>query len=223
MKLSFPQVIEGDFGGFRGVGSIPYAYVIGVDGKVIFEGNSGYAGEIDKEIKKVKYLGLGKNDVAKEVEKAAQLLSAGEYAKAMDEARKVKEKKGDDVAVAADADLVVSRVERKVSNMRASIDAAKEARRYHEAVAMLTALSGRQFKGMEAAEKAATELKEMKADKAIKDELSAWAALTTLLETIKKQKDAARKTELESFALRNAGKAAAEDAAKLAGEITDSK
>jgi hypothetical protein len=88
---------------------------------------------------------------------------------------------------------------------------------------MLTVLSGRAFKGMEAADKAATELKEMKADKAIKDELSAWTALTTLLESIKKQKDAARKAELENFANRNTGKAAAEEAMKLAGEITDSK
>jgi thiol-disulfide isomerase/thioredoxin len=223
MNLSFPQVIEGDFGGFRGVGSIPYAYVIGVDGKVIFEGHSGYTGEIDKEIKKVRYLGLGKNEVAKEVEKAAQLLSAGEYAKALDEARKVKEKKGEDQAVATDADLIVARVEGKVANMRKSIDSAKESRRYHEAVAMLTVLSGRAFKGMEAADKAATELKEMKTDKAIKDELSAWAALTTLLESIKKSKDAARKAELENFANRNTGKAAAEEAMKLAGEIADSK
>lgn len=219
MKLTFPQVIEGSFGGFPGVGSIPYAYVIGVDGKVLWEGNSGYAGEIDKEIKKVKYLGLGKNEIAKELEKAAQMLGTGDYAKAADEARKVKEKKADDAAIVADADLIISRVDARAAGLRKAIDTAKEARRYHEAAAMLATLSGKGFKGMEVADTAATELKEMKADKGIKEELAAWNALTTLLETIKKQKDAARKAELENFATRNAGKAAADEASKLAAEI----
>jgi hypothetical protein len=51
--LTFPAVLEGNFP-FRGVGALPYAFVIGVDGTVIFEGHDGYSGVIDEEIKKVK-------------------------------------------------------------------------------------------------------------------------------------------------------------------------
>jgi len=51
--LTFPDVLEGSFP-FQGVGTLPYAYVIGVDGTVIFEGHDGYSGVIEEEIKKVK-------------------------------------------------------------------------------------------------------------------------------------------------------------------------
>ena len=51
--LTFPDVLEGSFP-FQGVGSLPYAYVIGVDGRVIFEGHSGYSAVIDEEIRNVK-------------------------------------------------------------------------------------------------------------------------------------------------------------------------
>ena len=51
--LTFPDVLEGNFP-FWGVGSLPYAYVIGVDGTVIFEGHDGYSAVIEEEIKKVK-------------------------------------------------------------------------------------------------------------------------------------------------------------------------
>jgi thiol-disulfide isomerase/thioredoxin len=54
--LTFPDVLEGSFP-FQGVGTLPYAYVIGVDGTVIFEGPNGYSAVIDEEIKKVKYSG----------------------------------------------------------------------------------------------------------------------------------------------------------------------
>src|SRR5262249_7613171 len=51
--LTFPGVLEGSFP-FQGAGTLPYAYVIGVDGPVIFEGHSGYWAVIDEEIQKVK-------------------------------------------------------------------------------------------------------------------------------------------------------------------------
>lgn len=218
--LTFPQVLEGSFP-FNGVGTIPYAYVIGVNGDVIWEGNKGYPGIVDEEIKKVKYLGLGKPEVAKEVEKAAIAFSAGEYAKAREEAIKAKERKADDSAVVADADYVIARVDAKAAALRAEIDSDKASRRYHEAVAGLETLSGKAYKGMEVCDAAAAELKELRADKAVKDELKAWDALTKLQDSQKKLADkAARKRALEEFARKNDGMAAGEEAAKLAAEIS---
>jgi len=51
--LTFPDVLEGSFP-FQAVDKLPYAYVIGVDGTVIFEGHDGYSAVIEDEIKKVK-------------------------------------------------------------------------------------------------------------------------------------------------------------------------
>ncbi|MBE7492220.1 MAG: TlpA family protein disulfide reductase [Planctomycetes bacterium] len=217
--LTFPQVLEGNFP-FNGVGSIPYAYVIGVNGDVIWEGHKGYVGVIDEEIKKVKYLGLGKPEVAKEVEKAAVAFGAGEYAKARDEALKAKEKKADDAAVVADADYIITRVDARAAALRSKIDADKDARRYHDAVAGLETLSGKAFKGMEVATAAETELKELKADKKVKEELKAWDALTKLQDSQKKLADkAAKKRALEEFARKNEGTAAGEEAAALAAKL----
>jgi len=51
--LTFPDVLEGSFP-FQSAGTLPYAFVIGVDGTVIFEGHNGYSAVIDEEIQKVK-------------------------------------------------------------------------------------------------------------------------------------------------------------------------
>ncbi len=218
--LTFPQVIEGSFP-YNGVGTIPYAYVIGVDGNVIFEGHKGYAGVIDEEIKKVKYLGLGKPEVAKDLEKSAVAFSTGEYAKAREEALKAKEKKPEDAAVVADAEYIIAKVEAKATALRTQIDADKAAKRYHLAVKGLETLSGKAFKGMEVADTAAAELKEIKADKAIKEELKAWDALTKLQDSQKKITDnAAKKRALEDFARKNDGMAAASEATAQAAKLS---
>lgn len=215
--LKMPQVLEGEFGGYPGVGSIPYAYVIGVDGKVIWEGNSGYVGVIDEEIKKIKYLGLGKQDVHKDLEKSAAAFGAGEFGKAREEALKAREKNSE---VAEDADYIIARVDAKAATLRKKADETKAARRYHETLKVLEELSGKGFKGMEAATAAAEEIKEMKKDKDIAKELKAWDALAKTIESNEKVKDAAtRKTNLLNFVKKNEGMAAAEEAEKLAAEI----
>jgi thiol-disulfide isomerase/thioredoxin len=211
--LTFPQVLEGNMGGFPGVGTIPYAYVIGVDGKVIFENNSGYGAVIEKEIEKIKYLGLGKNDVAPGLEKAATSFAQKDYAGAREEARKIKDKEGASEDQVADADYIIARVDAVVVGLQKRIEAAKAARRYHEAIAMLEELAGKQFRGMEASIKAAEEVKELKKDKAVKEELKAWDALAKTLEANKKAKTAAdRKKNLEAFIKKHEGSAAADDA-----------
>lgn len=215
-----PQVKEGNFP-YPGVGSIPYAYVIGVDGTVIFEGHSGYVSVIDNEIKKIKYLGLGKPDVAKGVEKAAQAFVDKQYAKAIDEANKVIEK-GKDEAAVADAQFVIERCNAMGAKLRADADKAKEEKRYLDAFAALeTLVNG--FKGMELGDNAANELKELRKDKDVKREVDAATALNKLRESFKTMKTNADKAKaLRDFAKRNDGTRAAADASAQADEIESS-
>lgn len=213
--LTFPQVVEGNMGGFPGVGRIPYAYVIGVDGKVIFEGSKGYVGVIDEEIKKIKYLGLGKNEVAEGLEKAASAYSEGDYAKAREEAAKEKEGNADNEALVADADYIINKVDGLISKKLAAVDAAKAARRYHEAVAILEELSGKSFKGLEVADQAKDDLKELTKDKEVKEELKAWDAYTKTAEANEKARDEeTKRANWEKFVKKYEGTAAADEAAK---------
>lgn len=213
--LTFPQVIEGNMGGFPGVGRIPYAYVIGVDGTVVFEGSSGYGAAIETEIEKINYLGLGKNDVAPGLEKAATAFSEKEYSKARDEATKQKESNADDEALVADADYIINKVDALVARLFAEVDTAKEKRRYHDAVATLERLTGKEFKGLEAADKAGEDLKELKKDKQVKEELKAWDAFGKTVEANGKTDNTdAQRANLEKFIKKYDGTAAAEDAAR---------
>ncbi|MCC7510314.1 MAG: redoxin domain-containing protein [Planctomycetes bacterium] len=213
--LTFPQVIEGSMGGFPGVGTIPYAYVIGVDGTVIWEGNHGYVGVVAEEITKIKYLGLGKNEVAPGLEKAATAYSAGDYAAARDEAIRQKEKNVDNEAVAADADYIIGKVNALVDAKLKQVEDAKAIRHYHVAVRILEELTGKAFKGMEVAEKAKEDLDALKKDKAVKDELKAWDAYEKTVAANEKAKDSAtKKKNLVAFAKKYEGTAAADEARK---------
>lgn len=220
--LTFPIPIRNgsSFEGYKGGNGLPYAFVVGPDAKVVWQGRSGYEAVIEEQLKRIKYPGLGKLDVAKELEKSAVLFGTGEFAKAAEEAAKAKEKKADDEKVVADADYIIARVDAKAAALRAKIDAAKTARRYHEAVKSLEILAGKGFKGMEVGTAAETELKELKADKAVKDELKAWDALAKVVEANEKIKDApTKKKNLEGFAKRNEGMAAADEATAMAAAI----
>jgi len=221
--LTFPIAIRNgsSFEGYKGGNGLPYAFVVGPDGKVVWQGRSGYAAVIEEQLKRIKYPGLGKLDVVKDLEKSAVMFGAGDFAKAAEEAAKVKEKKGDDAAVVSDADYIIARVNSKAASLRAKIDAEKASKRYHDALKDLETLSGKGFKGMEVADAAAAELKELKADKAVKEEVKAWDALAKVVEANEKVKDAAtKKKNLEGFAKKNEGTAAGEEAAAMAGAIS---
>lgn len=222
-NLTFPVAIrnECDFDGYKGGNGLPYAFVVGPDGKVAWQGRDGYAAVIEKELARIKYPGLGKLDVAPELVKAATQFGTGNYASAREDAMKVKEKEADNEAVVADADFIIKRVEARVAGLRSKIDAAKEKRRYHEAVAMLEELSGKAYKGMEESDKAGEELKELKKDKEVKAELKAWSDLAKVLEANEKAKsDVDRKKNLIKFVEKNEGMAAAEEAKALADAIS---
>jgi 3-dehydroquinate synthase class II len=206
------------FGAYPGDGTIPHAYVIGPDGKVVFEGKKGYEAAIEEQLKRIKYPGLGKLEVAPGLEKAAKFFVDGAYAKSKEEAAKVKEKKADEAAVVEDADFIIARVDETATKLREKVTSTKEAKRYHESATALEALANG-FKGTELGDSASDELKEFR--KEFKDELKAWDQLERTLEAVEKAKDAGTKRQLlERFAGKFEGTAAAAEAKKLHGEIT---
>ena len=221
-NLTLPLVIRNgsDFGGYKGGNGLPYAFVVGPDGKVVWQGRKGYEAVIAEQLERIKYPGLGKLEVAKECVKAAEKFGKGDLAGAREEAEKVKEKEGDNEAAVADAEYIIQRVDGKIETLRNKIDAAKEKRRYHDAVRYLEELSGKSFKGLEVADTAKEELKDLKKEQ--KDELKAWEQLEKTLEANEKVKsDGDKKKNLIKFYEKYEGTAAAEEAKVLAGGLSD--
>lgn len=211
-------VYMGGMSGYPGDRALPFSYVIGVDGTVVFEGRGDYHSVIKAEMAKIKYPGLGKLDVAKGLEKAAQSFVEKQYAKAIEDCNKVIEK-GKDEAAVADAQFIIERCNAQGARIRADVDKAKEEKRYLDAFAGLETLANG-FKGMELGDAAAAELKELKKDKDVKREVDAATALQKLIEsqkTVKSKTDRAK--QLRDFAKKNDGTRAAQDAASKAAEI----
>lgn len=216
--LTLPIPIGGSgFSNFPGGNGLPYAFVIGPDGKVAWQGREGYGAVCVRELERIKYPGLGKLDVAPQLVKSATSFGTGNYAAAREEAMKVKEKEAENAAVVEEADYIIKRVEDRVTSLRTKIDDAKDRKRYHEAVVMLETLSGKAYKGMAESDAAVEELKELKKDKAVKEELKAWDALAKVVEANAKVKsDADKKKNLIKFWEKYEGMAAAEEAKALA-------
>jgi hypothetical protein len=219
--LTIPIPVGGsDFSNYRGGGGLPYAFVVGPDGKVVWQGSKGYEAVVLKELERIKYPGLGKLEVAAECTKAAEKFAGGDFAGARDEATKVKEKNADNEAAVADAEYIIKRVDDKVAGLRSKIDDAKSKRRYHDALRFLEELGGKGYKGIEAADSVKDEIKDIK--KEHKDELKAWDQLEKVIESNEKLKsDADKKKNLIKFYEKNEGTAAAEEAKSLAGAISD--
>jgi len=92
-------VSAGGGSSFSGSGGIPVGWLIGVEGKVIWQGNpAAESGKIDtlikEEIDKIKFPGLGKLDVDAKVAPSAVLFSQKQYEKAREGALKLIEKTG---------------------------------------------------------------------------------------------------------------------------------
>jgi hypothetical protein len=202
----------GGLSGYPGNGGLPFAYVIGVNGKVVFEGRGDYHAAVKTEMAKIKYPGLGMLEVAKGLEKAAGNFVAKAYNKAIDDCNSVIEK-GKDEAAIADAKFIIERCNAEGSKLRARIDAAKGEKRYLDAFADLDVLASG-FKGMEIGDTAAAEIKELKKDKEVKKEVDAANNLIKLRENVAKMKT---KTE-KATALRNFAKQKANDGTRAAEE-----
>jgi len=206
------------FSSYPGDNGLPFAYVIGVDGTVVFEGRGDYHAVVKTEMAKIKYPGLGKLNVAKGLEKAAADFVAKAFNKAIDACNKIVEK-GKDEAAVEDAKFIIERCNAEGARIRAGVDKAKEEKRYIDAFAGLDVLA-LGFKGLELGDNAANELKELKKDKDVKREYDAAVALQKLIEgqkTMKAKSDKAK--QLRDFAKKNDGTRASEDAKSLADKV----
>jgi hypothetical protein len=217
--LTFPIPLRdgSDFSRYPGDGGLPFSYVIGPDGKVVYEGRAGsYEAEIEKQIARIKYPGLGKLEVARGLERAALAYSSGEFERAREESAQLKERQPDNAELQADADFIIQRVEQKARELRTKIEDAKEAKRYHEALEMLEVLE-KGFRGSEIGDKARDERRELNNDREVRKEVAAWNNLQRVIQANERARDdGVRKRNLAQFYERNKGTAAAEEARRLA-------
>ena len=218
-KVSFTNVIgRSAFGAYKGDGGLPYAFVIGVDGQVIFQGRGDYKSKIHEELKKVRYPGLGKLTVAKEAQKAAALFSQRQFGKAKVEAAKLvaKVESGKEVEAAAlaDAKYIVARVEQRATRLQESVESYKNSRDFDLALEQLKKLE-LYFKGEECSANAKSEAKALRKDPEVKSELKAFAALQSILAKFERRPGAECQQTLDAFRERFKGTRAAERAAGL--------
>jgi hypothetical protein len=224
LTFPIPMQSESSFTEYDGGERIhlPYAFVIGPDGKVAWQGEKGYEAQVRAQLDRIKYPKLRRMDIAPEVVAAATAFEAGKYAEAMAAAIEARDAADEESSAQIDAAWVIEKIDAHLVELRVKIDDAKTARRYHEAIPLLEQLSGAAYKGLEACDEAAKELKALKADKAVKEELKAWEQLAKTLEANEKAKDdAERRKNLEKFIKKYEGSAAAEEAAGMIAPVEE--
>ena len=214
------SVSAGGCNNSSGSGGIPVAWIIGVDGKVIWQGNPG-SGSFDQTIKaeleKVKYPGLGKAEVHKDVDKAAKAFIGGDLDKARSEATGVMEDEKAETTAKADAEFVISKIVAAYKRHLTAATDLESKKRYLEAQAhwewIESAFGSRSEEGTAAKDR----LSEYRKDRAIKDEIKAQEELVKLREKLEGMAKAnapldRRVKEVEKFAKKYEGSAAAERA-----------
>lgn len=206
---------------------LPRVWIIGTDGTIKFAGSEGYADVLKTELAKVKYPGLGKNDIAKKLQPAAKLFVEGKYKEAYAAAEKVFDDT-DDETEENDADHIMKRIDGIMNTLSVRAETAEASRNYELAIRCWTELA--RFKGLDTAAEAPQRLKKLTDSAEVKKGLAARRALTSLMlaldvefQAIDDSEPAAVKTFREKclaayvdFAAKNKGTAAADQAGDLA-------
>lgn len=219
---SYP-VAAGGGNGYDTGGGIPHAWVIGVDGKVAFEGNPG-DGQFDQTIKaelaKIRFPGLGRSDFDKGVSKALGLYAKKDLGGARREAQKLAANEKGAEATRADATWLVERFTKLAQEQLALADEYAAGKRYAEASEVLSWLA-ETMKKEEEGTAAKDKLDALKADPAVKKELEAAKKLSKLLAALEGRPAAEKKATLEKFARDDkvAGTRAAEQASQTAASL----
>lgn len=197
-------VSAGGGNNYRGDGGIPVAWLIGVEGKVIWQGNPAAETSkldqlIEQEVAKVRFPGLGKTDFAPEALKAVKLYMGKDFAKARAEARKLAEDEKASAKAREDGAYLVTKVDELAARQL------ELAQRYQDEGNYLGAYQtlgwfAKHFKGSEEGDTAKEKLKAFKKDKQLKRELKAALALQKLLAKLQGQPAEVRARVLEKFA-----------------------
>lgn len=195
-------VSAGGGNGYQGDGGIPVAWLIGVDGTVIWQGNPAAETSkldrlIEEEVAKVRYPGMGKSEFHPDTLKAVKAYMQGSLADAREEAQKVlaSEKLQD---AHGDAQYLLDKVAGVATQRWEALEADRTDGRYLEAMEALTWFS-KAFKGAEEGDRAKDLLKEMKKDKEIKREVAASAKLQKLLAQLEGQPAEVQQAALRKF------------------------
>lgn len=212
-------VSSGAANNYQTNGGIPHAWIIGVDGKVIWEGNPGDGGfdkKLRDEMLKVRFPGMGRNEFDPAMNKALGQYVKNDWAGARKEAKKVLEGARSSDAAKADAQYVTDRLALLGERRTAEARAAETDGRWLEAHQAWTFLSQALAKEPEG-EAARARLDEMKKDEAVKKELDAARRLEALVASLANKPAAEKKAALQAFA--HSDKVAGTAAARRAGEL----
>lgn len=198
------SVSAGGGNNYRGDGGIPVAWLIGVEGKVIWQGNpaaetSKLDNLIEQEIAKVRFPGLGKTDFAPEALKAVKLYMGKDFAKARAEAQELADDEKASAQARQDGAFLVAKVDELAARQRELAERYTAEGNYLGAYETL-AWFAKHFKGSEEGDAAKEKLKAFKKDKQLKRELKAAVALQKLLAKLQGQPADVRAKVLEKFA-----------------------
>lgn len=202
-------------------GGIPHGWLIGVDGKVIWEGNPG-DGRFDQvlraEMAKVRFPGLGRNDFDKALSKSLQAYSRRDIGTARKEAQKVLDGNRSSDEAKADAQYVLERYQQLLDAQWALAQQYEAEKRYLDAQEIYGWLAGT-MKREELGQQADERLDAMKSDKEIERELDAAKRLRALMAQLQGRPAEERRANLERFAQdeKFRGTRAADDARAAAG------
>lgn len=177
-NVKFPNA----FDSFWDVGyeapSLPKVWIVGVEGKVVFVGRDGYEETLKKELAKVKYPGLGRAKIHKELEPAAKAFGEGKFAEAYNLAEAVYDETEDDAAE-EDADYIMGRIDDRLGTLSVRADTTEVTKNYRVTLACLEEML--KYKGLDDAEEAPERLKKLKESEEVKKELDARHALLELM------------------------------------------
>ena len=164
--------------GYHAFEGLPRMWIIGVDGKVAFAGTKGYSDALDEAMEKVKYPGLGKTSVAKELTEAARAFGEGEFAKAYKLAEAIYDDPPSD-EVEAEAEYIMERIDDRIDRLAQRAETAEIEKNYDLAISCWKELA--RYKGLDDAEEAPERLKTLQGDKDVQNEITKRRDLLKLM------------------------------------------
>ena len=200
---------------------LPRTYLIGVDGNVIWEGKFGYDDLLAEELKKVKYPGLFRLEVAKPLRSIAETFGKGGYGKALAAAENKLQTLKDEQAI-SDAEWIIKRANEIAERRQERVDMATDDLRYHDAIKQLDLIAD-EFSGTALGKDAAKKKKDLQKDPVVKKELEAWNQLEKLLDQYPSRSSElpGYLDRLDAFATKHEGQRAGEEATDLADGLSD--
>jgi tetratricopeptide (TPR) repeat protein len=158
---------------------LPHVWVVGVDGKIVFSGRGEYDKAIETELAKVKYPGLGKSAVHKEVEAAAKAFGEGKYAEAYKLAEAIYDDTEDETAE-EDANYIMERIDDRLGSLGVRAETAEVMKNYRVAMRCWEELATK-YQGLDDSAEAPERLKKLADSKEVQAEIAARRELLKLM------------------------------------------